>query len=182
MNNTSKMILVPFEKYNKLLQLSFQKPKSQEETPEKKVLSPIDEKAEDYLVGNENENENTTTTAHKDETVREIYKSRLLNELDEGQRDRALNLLAKVDNTVWSRDGRLKVPFDSLTLKDAIYDMLGEKCAVNKKCRKLIKQFIFTDTSIEPSMIHNELYAQTKRRKLNYNGASNPKIISWINC
>ena len=138
MNNTSKMILVPFEKYNKLLQLSFQKPNSEVEAPEKKVLSPIDEKAEDSLVGNENENEHTATTAHKDETVREGYKSRLLKELDEGQRERALSLLTRVDNTVWNEDGRLKVPFDSLTLKDAIFDMLGEKCAVNKKCRKLI--------------------------------------------
>ena len=47
------------------------------EAPEKKVLSPIDKKAEDSLLGNENENEHTVITAHKDENIREDYKSRI---------------------------------------------------------------------------------------------------------
>lgn len=185
MNNTSKMILVPFEKYAKLLDLSVPKTTIIENHNDNQIEEEDDDggllkKGEHSFAADEREADSPADTEREAGRPREAYKMQFLNELDGPCRERALNLLTKVDDSVWNENGQLKVPFERLTLKDVIYDMLGKKGFATKKCRKLIKQFIFTDTSIAPDMIDNELYAQIKRRKSIHNRGNNPQITDWI--
>lgn len=199
MKNTSKLILVPYEKYTKLLELNDKSSMSAVAVSEVAVpaatISTTDEtndkdnekiKEEFGSPGRSSEDERAEEVEEEGEGSKSLsgtsaktrYVKELVNSFEVEKRALIDTLLANIDPSVWEDDGSLKQPFEKLKLKEVIADLLGEKSDVTAAQRKLIKRFIYTDTSITPAMVANGAYRSIKRRKL----SGKPRIINWINC